>query len=179
MQFNELYHTYRDLVFNLSLSYLQNREDAEDATQEIFVKIHHKLPSFRAASKAKTWIYRIAINHCLDVIKAKKRAKRFAFISNLFYPNSAEIKHDAAHFDHPGVQLEQKEALQRLFSHINQLPDQQKTALILTKIEAQSLKEAAEIMGKTPKSVESLLQRAKQNLKKKLVETKELEDLVV
>lgn len=179
MHFNELYHTYKGLVFNLSLNYLQNREDAEDATQEIFVKIHNKLASFRAASKPKTWIYRITINHCLDSIKAQKRTKRFAFITNLFYPNSAEIKHDASHFNHPGVQLEQKEALQLLFSHINQLPDQQKTALILTKIEAQSLKEAAEIMDKTPKSVESLLQRAKQNLKKKLVETKELEQVVV
>lgn len=168
MHFDELYHTYKNLVFNLCLGYLPNQEDAEDATQEIFVKVHGKLDSFRAASSPKTWLYRIAVNHCLDVLKSRKRAKRFAFLTNLFYPNSAELKHDVSEFNHPGVQLEQKEALEHLFKHIHELPDQQKTALILTKIEDLSLKEAAAIMEKTPKSVESLLQRAKKNLKKKL-----------
>ena len=165
MNFEELYNKYKNLVFNLSLSYLQNREDAEDATQEIFVKIHSKLSSFRKASKPKTWIYRIAINHCLDVIKARKRIKRFAYITNIFYPDSSELKHDISDFNHPGVQLEQKEATAKLFDCINLLPEQQKTALILTKIDGLSMKEASEIIGKSPKSVESLVQRAKQKIK--------------
>ena len=63
--------------------------------------------------------------------------------------------------------MENKEALASLFVRINNLPLQQQTALILVKVEQLSLKEAAEIMNKTPKSVESLLGRAKQNLKKK------------
>lgn len=168
MQFNQLYNTYKDLVFNLCLHYLQNRGDAEDAAQEVFVKIHQKLASFNADAQLKTWVYRITVNHCLDCIKAKKRVKRFAFITSLFYPNSSELKHDRSDFNHPGVLLEQKEATAALFQQINELPEQQKTALILTKIEGLSIKETAEIMDKTPKSVESLLQRAKKTLKKKL-----------
>jgi RNA polymerase sigma factor (sigma-70 family) len=167
VDFKALYHLYKDLVYNLCLSYLPNPEDAEDAAQEVFVKIHKQLSSYEGKAALKTWIYRIAINHCLDVLKARKRVKRFAFISSIFYPDSNEIKHDLVEFNHPGVQLEEKEALAFLFAHINNLPEQQKTALILVKVEQLSLKEAAEIMNKTPKSVESLLGRAKKSLKKK------------
>lgn len=179
MHFNQLYHKYKDLVYNLCLSYLPNREDAEDATQEIFVKIHHKLSSFRAAAQPKTWIYRIAINHCLDILKYKKRAKRFAFITQLFYPNSNQVIHHVFDFNHPGVQLEEKEALANLFKVIDELSEQQKTALILIKIEQLSLKEAAEIMEKTPKAVESLLGRAKKQLKKKLLLARKFDITVV
>jgi RNA polymerase sigma-70 factor (ECF subfamily) len=167
VDFNETYQLYKDLVYNLCLGYLPNAEDAEDATQEIFVKIHKQLFSYEGKSALKTWIYRIAINYCLDVLKSRKRVKRFAFISSIFYPNSNDIKHDLVEFNHPGIQLENKEAMASLFAHINDLPEQQKTALILVKVEQLSMKEAAEIMNKTSKSVESLLGRAKQSLKKK------------
>jgi len=164
MDFKELYHLYKNLTYNLCLSYLPN---TEDAVQEVFVKIHKQLPSYQGKSTLKTWIYRITINYCLDVLKARKRIKRFAFITNIFYPDSNQIKHDLVEFNHPGTQLEQKEALEYLFQQIDGLPEQQKTALILVKVEQLSIKETAEIMNKTPKSVESLLGRAKQNLKKK------------
>jgi len=166
VDFKELYQLHKDLVYNLCLSYLSTAEDAEDATQEVFVKIHKQIASYQGKAALKTWIYRIAINYCLDVLKARKRVKRFAFISSIFYPNSNQIKHDLVEFNHPGIQLEQKEALAFLFGHIDNLPEQQKTVLILAKIEQLPLKEVAEIMNKTPKSVESLLGRAKQNLKK-------------
>lgn len=167
VDFNEIYHLHKDLVYNLCLGYLPNAEDAEDATQEIFVKIHKQLSSYQGKSTLKTWIYRIAINYCLDVLKARKRVKRFAFISSIFYPNTNQIKHDLVEFNHPGVQLENKEALELLFGRIRSLPEKQQTALILVKVEQLSLKEAAEVMNKTPKSIESLLVRAKKNLKKK------------
>ena len=63
-------------------------------------------------------------------------------------------------------QMENKEALQQLFDLINKLPQTQKTALILIKIEGKSIKEVAHILEKTPKAIESLLQRAKTQLKK-------------
>jgi RNA polymerase sigma-70 factor (ECF subfamily) len=76
--------------------------------------------------------------------------------------------HEPIHFNHPGIQLEQKEALQNLFELINQLPIKQQTTLILIKIEQKSLIETANIMELSPKAVESLLHRAKVNLQKKL-----------
>lgn len=156
------------MVFNLALSYVQNQEDAEEITQDVFVTVHQQLSAFREESSLKTWIYRITINKSLDHLKAKKRKKRFAFISSLFNTETDEIMHDPGHFNHPGVQMENKEALAKLFSHINALPEKQRTALILSKIESKSHKEIADIMDTSPKAVESLVQRAKENLQKKL-----------
>ena len=68
--------------------------------------------------------------------------------------------------DHPGVILEQKEAVKKIFDAINQLPERQKTAIILLKIENKTQKETALIMHCTVKSVESLYQRGKNNLSK-------------
>lgn len=168
MNLAEIYHLHKRKVFNLALQYVQNKEDAQEITQDVFVAVHHGMSDFKQTSQLSTWIYRITINKSLDFIKAKQRKKRFAFFTSLFFPDSAEIKHDIATFDHPGVEMEQKEALENLFFHINQLPDNQKTVLILTKIEQKSQAETAEIMELSVKAVESLLQRAKNNLKKNL-----------
>lgn len=160
--FYEIYESHQKMVFNLCLNYLQNRQDAEEATQDVFVKIHQKMTSFEAKSTLKTWVYRIAINHCLDVLRAKKRQKRFSFFTNIFSKEAENL----AQFDHPGVQLEDREALGILFKKINQLPDNQRTALVLRHLDDLPQREISEIMGISEKAVESLLQRAKLNLKK-------------
>jgi RNA polymerase sigma factor (sigma-70 family) len=158
---------YNNLVFNLCLQYLQNKQDAEEAAQDVFVKIHKKLPTFEGKSSLKTWIYRITINHCLDVLKGRKRQKRFAFIFD-FFNDKNDNSRDLPHFDHPGVLLEDRESLESLFKKINQLPENQRTALILKYLDELPQREIAEIMAISEKAVESLLQRAKQNLDKKL-----------
>ncbi len=168
MTFEETYRKFSKLVFNLALQYVQNTEDAEEIAQDVFVSVNQSLKYFQENSEIQTWIYRIAINKSLDFIKAKNRKKRFALISSFFYDDGNELKNDSHHFDHPGIMLEQKEAIQNIFQHINSLPEQQRTALILTKIEQRSQKEVAEIMNLSPKAVESLLTRAKTNLAKKI-----------
>lgn len=167
-QFDAIYHDFKNLVYNLALSYVHTTEEAEDCTQEVFVKIYQRFADYKPErASLKTWIYQITINHCLDVIRAAKSRKRFGFITSLFMPGTGEPIAEAAHFDHPGVALEDKEAVQRLFAIIDTLPDNQRTALILTKLEDRSVKETAEIMQLSPKAVESLLQRAKDNFLKK------------
>jgi RNA polymerase sigma factor (sigma-70 family) len=153
----------------LALQYVQNQEDAQEITQDVFVAVYHSMRDFKGKSSIATWIYRITINKSLDFLKAKQRKKRFAFISSLFYPDSNDIKYDTATFDHPGVLLENKEAIAEVFKYINELPDAQKTVLILVKIEQKSQAEVAEIMELSVKAVEGLLQRAKSNLGKKLL----------
>lgn len=166
--FETIYELYAKQVYNLSLHYVQNTSDAEDITQEVFIKIHQKLASFQAEAQVKTWIYRITINQCLDFIKAKKSKKRFGIFTSLFHADSQEPLAELADFNHPGVQLEDREELAALFHAINSLAPAQKTAIILHKIEGRPQKEVAEIMSTTPKAVESLLQRAKTQLQKKL-----------
>lgn len=159
-----LYEEHISMVYNLCLSYVQNTEDAEEIAQDVFVKVNANLENFGGQSSIKTWIYKITINQCLDFIKSKQRKKR-SFLSSMFSGNENLSIPD---FNHPGIQLEQKEAYEALFQKINHLPHQQKTALILKHVEGMTQKEVAEIMGTTQKAVESLLQRAKSNLKKKL-----------
>jgi RNA polymerase sigma factor (sigma-70 family) len=170
-QFRTIYDEYKKLVYNLALNYVQHDEDAQDITQEVFVKVYqHYGKHDPATASLKTWIYRIAVNHCLDFIRSKKSKKRFGFITSLFRSETNEPVSETAHFNHPGISAEDKEDLQQLLLRINELPESQKAALILVKIEDRTQKEAAEIMNTTVKAVESLLQRAKQALAKKLNE---------
>ena len=163
MTFDEIYFEHYKMVFNLALQYVQNTEDAEEITQDVFVKIFDNLNSFKKQSSLKTWIYRMAINQSLDFIKAKNAQKR-NFLSSIFSINDSNFKFQPSNFNHPGIELEQKEACQKIFEAINQLSDNQKTALILLKIEDKSQAETAEIMNLKVKALESLFQRAKNNL---------------
>lgn len=155
------------MVFNLALNYVQNYEDAQEITQDVFVSVYRSLDKFDHRSAVSTWIYRITVNRCLDVIKSRKRKKRFGFITSFFDGGDRD---DIAHFDHPGVRSEQREALEKLFKYINELPENQRTALLLSKTEQLPQAEVAEIMGVSVKAVESLIQRAKTNLAAKLKE---------
>jgi RNA polymerase sigma factor (sigma-70 family) len=168
LNLEELYNAYKNMVYNLALHYVQNVEDAEEITQDVFVAVHQSIDSFEQRAAVSTWMYRITINKSLDFIRSRKRKKRFAFVTALFGDDGRENVQLHSEFNHPGVALEQKEALHHIFSCINDLPDSQKTALILMKIEGRSQQETAEIMNTTAKAVESLVQRAKTGLAKKL-----------
>lgn len=168
-EFEAIYNEYKNLVYNLTLHYVQHAAEGQDITQDIFVKVFRKLHQYDpAAASLKTWICRITINHCLDVLKARKTKKRFGFITGLFHPESNEPLWSTAAPDHPGIAAEDKEEINALFRVINALPYNQKTAIILTRIEDRSQKEAADIMNISVKALESLLQRAKQTLSKKM-----------
>jgi RNA polymerase sigma-70 factor, ECF subfamily len=171
LHFETIYNEHKNTVFNICLHYVLNAEDAQDITQETFVKVYQKYDLYNAeVASLKTWICRITINNCLDFLKAKKSKKRFGFLSALFHTDSNEPIKDAIDINHPGIETEDKEALQNLLQIIYTLPGNQKTAIILTKIEDRPQKEVAEIMSISLKALESLLQRAKQTIQKKLIE---------
>ena len=157
------------MVYNLALQYLQNIEESEEICQDVFISAHQHLAKFNQESSYSTWLYRITINKCLDHLKAKKRLKRFAFIQSIFVGESNNLAVEGTEFNHPGVQLEQKQEVQQIFKALDLLNDQQKTAIILHKIEGLSQAQISEIMGISKKAVESLVQRAKQNLKNILI----------
>jgi RNA polymerase sigma factor (sigma-70 family) len=165
--FRQFYELFKDRVYNTCLSYLQNEEEAEEALQDVFVEIHNSAAKFRGQSSASTWVYRIAINKCIDRIRYKNRQKRFAFMSSLF-SNTGDLLHDPASFEHPGILAENKEKSKLLFGAIRQLPENQQTAFILKHVEGLKQKEIEDIMNISGKAVESLLQRAKVNLRKTL-----------
>ena len=156
--FRDLYDLYGDKVYNTALSYVQNREDAEEVTQDVFAKIYRNASRFQGEAAVSTWIYRISINASLNLLKSRKK----------FYFLDFGKAQDRPDFEHPGVLLEKRESAKRLFKVIDTLPDNQKTAFILSFVEDLKRQEVAEIMEVSLKAVESLLQRAKANLREKL-----------
>ncbi len=166
--FGQLYAMFKDKVYNTCISYLQQSSEAEEATQDVFVEIYHNAVSYKGGASVSTWIYRITVNKCLDRIRYNNRQKRFSFITSIFSKDTGELRHDKPHFEHPGVGAKNRERAGLLFSAIRQLPENQQTAFILKQVEGLSQREIAQIMDIGEKAVESLLQRAKSNLRKKL-----------
>lgn len=166
--FQLLVDLFSKKVYNTCIGMLQNREDAEDVTQEIFITIHININEFREESSLSTWIYRIALNKCLEFIRKKDRKKRSGIFKSIFSSDGERAIENHSDFMHPGIQLENQERAKVLFKAIELLPEQQKTAYILHKLEQVSYNEIASIMEVSLSSVESLLFRAKQNLKKHL-----------
>ncbi|MEY4930214.1 MAG: hypothetical protein RI909_938 [Bacteroidota bacterium] len=166
--FKILFEEFKLKVFNTCLSYLQHAEEAEEVAQDVFVEIYRSINQYKAEATLSTWMYRISVNKCLDFLRHRKRKKRSGLLISLFKKESTELQIDTPHFHHPGVILENKEKAALLFKVIDKLPDQQKTAFILSQIEDLPQKEIAAVMKLSEKAVESLLQRAKTNLRKDL-----------
>jgi RNA polymerase sigma factor (sigma-70 family) len=164
--FNSVYNEYHFLVYNVALNYTQNIEDAEEITQDVFLKVHESLSDFKENSSIKTWLYRITINQSLDFIKKKNSKKRF-FIFGKKSQNEFELT-NISNFEHPGILLERQEDAKVLFLVINTLSENQKTAFILSKVDGLSNPEVSEIMEMSISAVESLIFRAKKELKEKL-----------
>ncbi len=167
--FRKLVDEWQDMVYNTAVSIVQNPDDADDITQEVFVQVFQSVSSFKGESKFSTWLYKITLSKALDHEKKKKRKKRFGFVQSLFGSRDEEQLHPVE-FDHPGVLMEKKERANELFKALKQIPDKQRIAFTLHKLEGQSYQEIAEIMNTTLYSVESLMGRAKGNLKKILNE---------
>lgn len=165
-EFHKLYNEHKLLVYNIALHYIQNIEDAEEITQDVFIQLYNSYDGFNNNSTIKTWLYRITINKSLDFIKYKKSKKRFFIFGNKSNSENELLK--SSNFEHPGILLERKEDAETLFKVINNLPDNLKTAFILAKIDGLSNPEVAEIMNISISAVESLVFRAKNALKEKL-----------
>lgn len=165
--FKTIVDTWQNMVYNTALGIVQNAEDAEDITQEVFVQVHQSVGSFKGESKFSTWLYRITITKSLDHERRKKRKKRFGFVRSLFGEGSETVV-NPPDFNHPGVMLDRKEEAATLFKVIDKLPENQKIAFTLHKLEGLSYQEVSEVMKTSVSSVESLMHRAKNNLKKKL-----------
>ncbi len=155
--FEELVQKYRHSVLNTIYRYIGDPVEAEDIAQEVFVKVWQHAKSFKGKSEFSTWLYRIVVNHCLNY-RAKKKQNH----TILDRPIKDENSKDDASFE----QEERKTVVKKA---VNELPERQRIALILSKFEGKSYKEIAQIIGVSLSSVESLIFRAKENLRKKLL----------
>jgi RNA polymerase sigma-70 factor (ECF subfamily) len=169
LSFQDCFDAHKDRVFNTALSMLQNWEEAEEVTQDVFLAVYDALADFRGQAALSTWLYRITVNKTLDRLKARKAQKRAGFTISLWrQKDGQESTLELPDFQHPGVILEQQESSKTLFKAIAQLPSNQQSAFVLAKIEQLSYAEIAAILDLTIPAVESLLVRAKQKLRESL-----------
>ncbi len=166
LAYGQLLDEYQQKVFATCISFVPNQEDAEDIAQEVFIEVFKSIHKFKGDSKLSTWIYRISVNKSLEFIRRKNTKKRFGFMQSLL-GNDMPIDKSAyfTEFNHPGIQLENKEKSELLFAAINKLPEAQRMVYTLNKIEDLSYQEVSAITEKSISSIESLLFRAKKNLK--------------
>ena len=167
--FSNLIESYQQKVFGTCLSFVPNKEDAEDLVQEVFLEVFNSISKFKGNSTLSTWIYRITTNKCLEFIRKQKTKKRTGFLKPLFSQDfSIDKTNYFTEFNHPGILLENKERSETIFLAINTLPESQRVIFTLAKIDGKSYQEIVEITGKSLSSVESIMFRAKKNLQKKL-----------
>jgi RNA polymerase sigma-70 factor (ECF subfamily) len=159
---------YQSSILNCCYRFVREKEPAEDLTQEVFLEVYRSIHSFKAKSKFSTWLYRIAITKSLDHIKYAKRKKRFGFLRSLSSADESEITMLPSTHPDPQQILENEDRKKILSWAVESLPENQKVAFTLCTSDELSYKEIADILDTTVASVESLLFRARSNLKKKL-----------
>jgi RNA polymerase sigma-70 factor (ECF subfamily) len=161
-----LVHEYSEKVFNSIINIVRNTEDAEDLVQEVFTSIFTGIDGFKGDSKISTWIYSLTLNKSKEFLRHKTRKKRFGYLKVI----DEQTENFLVECKHPGILLEDKELASILFEALDKLPENQRIAYNLSKIEGLSYSETAEFMGLSVSSVESLLFRAKKNLQENLKE---------
>ncbi len=166
--FSDLVAEHQEMVVNTCFRFVFNREDAEDLAQEVFVEVYRSLDKFREEAKLSTWIYRIAVSKSLDHLRRLKRKKRFSSLKRIIGIDDPADTIAAPDHDNPADVLVDKERVAVLQEALDGLPDNQKTAFLLSKQDGYSNQEIADILQTTVPAVESLIHRAKKNLKSRL-----------
>jgi RNA polymerase sigma-70 factor (ECF subfamily) len=159
--FRTLVERFSHDVIKTCYSFVNSRDDAEDIAQEVFIEIYKSIRQFRKEANLNTWIYRISINKSLDFLRKQKRKKLLADLATLFL-----VKNRPSISSHQ--QLEENERKKILQEQIALLPENQRVTLILSQYDRLSNKKIAEIMETSESAVESLLHRARANLRKNL-----------
>ena len=160
--FEELVGRHQHSVFNTIHRYVGDRSAADDIAQEVFVIVWNKAGTFKGKSSFATWLYRIVVNQCLQFRRRRQRRPAAVSIDAL----DAESPPDALQVGDGREQAERTAAVRQALA---ELPDRQRIALLLSHYQGHAYSEIAEMMGTSVPSVESLIFRAKDELRRKLI----------
>jgi RNA polymerase sigma-70 factor (ECF subfamily) len=159
--FDRLMAIHTDKVFALAWGVLQNREDAKDAVQEVFIKLHGSLPRFHPTDNLNAWLYRVCLNHCID---RKRRAKR----SGVEMTEEDWDRLQGSEYDDPEFRAYQSETGRLIRQAVEGLPERQKLVFTLRHYNLLSINEIGEAIGCTPGAVKAHLSRATAHLRDRL-----------
>jgi RNA polymerase sigma-70 factor (ECF subfamily) len=160
---------YHKQVIKTAHHFVRNMDDAEDLAQDVCIEILESVQHFKGSSTLSTWIYRVTVNKSLNFIRKNKRKQLLGQVESLFKRTNCLYEQKVPEPSVNDNTFEDKERRHLLDKSINSLPENQRIAFVLNKYEDLPYKQIAEIMNVSLASVESLLQRAKQNLQKRLI----------
>src|SRR5215467_12297511 len=152
--FDELMIRYERQIYRVCYRFVENREDAMDLAQEVFIKAFEHLPSFRRESSLKTWLYRIAMNHCINHVK--KNAREFVEVTEFTGSVRPSIQSELE-------QTEQREQFRRLVKY---LPPKQKAILEMRINQELSYEEIANMSGRSVSTIKASVFFALEKLRK-------------
>jgi RNA polymerase sigma-70 factor (ECF subfamily) len=155
--FEKLIDRHYLMVYRVSYKWCRVKEDAEDVTQDVFVKLANKLKTFNSKSSFKTWIYRITINTAKDFVRKHATKSRYETVLT-----------SEEHWNAPPSAPEEQLLATRIFAEIDKLPEKQKAAVLLVCGEGLSHREAASILNCSETTVSWRIFQARKKLKKSL-----------
>lgn len=156
--FEEIYRHVSGFVYNVALRVVRNGHDAEEITQDVFLKLHRQLAHFRGEAAFKSWVYRITVNAALDACRKSKRRRQPDISGDGDPVVAAAPKAD--------VRAMQAEAKVRLDKMLETLNPKQRACVVMCEIEGLSYKEIAAALGVPVNTVRSNLRRAREALSK-------------
>jgi len=167
--FREIVERYKNQVMSTVYRFTGDYCQAEDLTQEVFVRVFKSAKRYEPKAKFKTWLFRIVVNLCLNYRRDRARKCTQPFDAPLS-GRDGEVVRDVRgpNGDIPEVALEKMELKRMVREAIDDLPENQRLAIILQRFEEMPYREISEALDISLSAVESLLFRARQNLKRKL-----------
>jgi RNA polymerase sigma-70 factor (ECF subfamily) len=161
--FEQLVRAHQDRVYDFCVRMLNDREEAFDLTQEIFLSIHQNVDKFRADAKLTTWIFRISRNHCLNRLKYLKRRGR-GRSDEYGETNEKVISDSMGGSTTPDEVVTRKREKQLVHQAIEELDEEQRSLVVLRDVEGLSYEEIMEITELPEGTVKSRLHRAREKL---------------
>lgn len=164
LSFQLLVERYQDRIFGLARHYTRNAVELEDLVQDTFIKAYHRLETFQHQSSFSTWLYRIAVNTCLDFLKRRGRNP----VQTVEDPELIETSspgRGAGSLGSPDAALEREEIVQVTHEALEELPEIFRTVLVLREFEEMAYQDIADLLGISIGTVESRLFRARARFK--------------
>jgi RNA polymerase sigma-70 factor (ECF subfamily) len=168
--FQELFQKYSPALVNFAAQFLGVRARAEEIAQDVFIQVYRWQQRYEPKAKFSTWLFKIAHNHCLnEVRKGEYKVNLEPFDLSADREGEERERNLPAPDAQRGEEiLAAKEAADKIQEILHRIPDNQRTAILLSRLEGMSYQEVAEVIGCTEKAVKSLVFRATQNLKEGL-----------
>ena len=154
--FEDVYKASSSFVYNVALRVVNNREDALEVAQEVFMIIYHKLKSFRFESSFKTWVYRITANYAINFAKKSSRAKTV--------PYEDLLERGRGSSSEAQTQMDQEHQSQLVENFLGELNPDQRACVVLRDIQGLSYEEIAQALNININTVRSRLKRSREKL---------------